>query len=239
VVAALGLSAVMQVGIVVMPDGWYTALHGGLSRGSVGGVLIGPDGTAWLLDRFDSGAFGDVMSAQAGGVPYRADTRDNESMLPKWSLFRETFGADVLSTEPQWESCYIQERAEGWPWRCVRGELYIVSTFKAPTGLLQSTRVRAGYAGLPRDIWIPYLPIWSGLALNLVVLALPWYVVFWAVGSGRRVSRRRRGRCAACGYDLAGLGGGTACPECGAVPRGREAVGVRGGEAALRSEPRG
>ena len=31
----------------------------------------------------------------------------------------------------------------------------------------------------------------------------------------RRVRRRRRGRCVACGYDLSGLAPGGACPECG------------------------
>ena len=75
---------------------------------------------------------------------------------------------------------------------------------------------------------MPSVPIWPGLVLNLVVLALPWYAAYWIHGPGRRMYRRYRGCCTACGYDLAGLDGGAACPECGAVPRGGEPAATGG-----------
>ena len=248
VVAALGLSAVVQVGIVVMPEGWYRELRGYPPDHWQSDLLASPDHLLWSVDRVDAGVFGDLVFAQMdrekvtwlrSHLDQMRDRSEDNSILPEWSDFYDTYGTEVLGAEPDVIACFFEERAEGWPFRCVRGKRHALRTSGAQTGVRQHPLVRTGYIGLPGDIWIPYLPIWSGLALDLVVLALPWYVVFWVAGSGRRVYRRRRGRCGACGYDLAGLDGGTACPECGAVPRGREAVGVGGGEAALRSEPRG
>lgn len=47
----------------------------------------------------------------------------------------------------------------------------------------------------------------------LGVLSIPWW---------RRLRRRRRGCCLACGYDLTGNVSG-ACPECGAAVAARDA----------------
>jgi hypothetical protein len=53
------------------------------------------------------------------------------------------------------------------------------------------------------------LPLWMALA----VLGTPcWLGIARAVRAGRR---RRRGRCAACGYDRRGIAVESACPECG------------------------
>ncbi len=57
-------------------------------------------------------------------------------------------------------------------------------------------------------------PIWPGFAIN----TLFWAAVLWLVIPGpfalRRLIRRRRGLCPACGYDLR-HGEHEACPECG------------------------
>lgn len=81
---------------------------------------------------------------------------------------------------------------------------------------------RAGWArgivvGPPRPpsqqpLRLPVSPIWSGLLVDSAAYgAVGWLVVF-GPGALRRLSRRRRGACAGCGYDLRGL---TPCPECG------------------------
>lgn len=60
---------------------------------------------------------------------------------------------------------------------------------------------------------LPLRPIWPGFAVNAVFYAGVCWLLLAAPGDIRRWRRRRRGACAACGYDLAGL---EACPECGA-----------------------
>ncbi|MCA9310143.1 MAG: hypothetical protein KDA21_03000 [Phycisphaerales bacterium] len=75
---------------------------------------------------------------------------------------------------------------------------------------------RGGYV-LPDVAWLPdrglpLIPLWSGFALDALIFgALLWGG--WGLLSGtRRARRRRRGRCAWCGYDLGDL---ATCPECG------------------------
>ena len=75
-------------------------------------------------------------------------------------------------------------------------------------------REREGYIVPPRTIPLRPLP------LGLLVSTLAWSPVGFAllVGAGhlRTRSRKRRGLCTACGYNIVGV---TRCPECG-VPVG-------------------
>jgi hypothetical protein len=61
---------------------------------------------------------------------------------------------------------------------------------------------------------LPYAPLWGGLILDTVLYAgtIAWLVWIWR--QTRRAFRKRRRRCAECGYSLAGLNGAR-CPECG------------------------
>ena len=60
-------------------------------------------------------------------------------------------------------------------------------------------------------------PVLPGFALDTAFYGGLAFVVWGAPGLVRRRVRRRRGRCAACGYDLSGAGGAGRglCPECG------------------------
>ncbi len=62
---------------------------------------------------------------------------------------------------------------------------------------------------------IPYKPIPSGLLLNTLFYAAITLTAALSWRALRRHRRVRKGRCTACGYDLAGL---DRCPECGAKP---------------------
>jgi len=62
---------------------------------------------------------------------------------------------------------------------------------------------------------LPYRPVWAGLALDAAVYGAAWWMVLFGIAGARRWSRRKRGQCATCAYELRGLPAGTPCPECG------------------------
>jgi hypothetical protein len=65
---------------------------------------------------------------------------------------------------------------------------------------------------------LPYLPLWRGLTLNSIFFGALLWLLWFGPGMLRRGSRRRRGLCVRCGYDLRGRGDARAlCPECGAT----------------------
>ena len=71
-------------------------------------------------------------------------------------------------------------------------------------------------AGVLYTIW-PTHPIAFGLGVDLAFFTAVG-VVIGNIPAFRRAARRRRGRCAGCGYDRRGLDLGKTCPECGRTP---------------------
>ncbi len=67
----------------------------------------------------------------------------------------------------------------------------------------------------PQDtITLPIQPTWPGFAINtLFYAAVVWSLIFGSFAL-RRLIRRKRGLCVACGYDLRGCQK-PGCPECG------------------------
>lgn len=71
--------------------------------------------------------------------------------------------------------------------------------------------------GLPKpmpkyDTIIPCKPIWLGLIVNSMFFGLTVWSGFLTLTLVVRISRKRSGRCARCGYAIDGL---SICPECG------------------------
>ena len=64
----------------------------------------------------------------------------------------------------------------------------------------------------------PTMPVWPGFALGALFYAGALAVPRWGLQRMRSGYRRRRNRCAHCGYSLVGNTTGV-CPECGAVVR--------------------
>ncbi len=57
------------------------------------------------------------------------------------------------------------------------------------------------------------------LPLAIMAVSAAFMSVATALAWLRPMDRDRRGHCVSCGYDLAGLAPGAACPECGLQPR--------------------
>lgn len=148
--------------------------------------------------------------------------------LPSWCL-----PPDIGRSHARNDAGLVVEACgAGWPLRCVFGyrigsddsEAHFARTGTSSTGLGPAAVIWEERRGtlVFRDPpstsrvrgLLPWYVIPHGLAVNTSLLALPWLAILH-VGAARRLVRRRRGRCPACGYAL--QGGTTArCPECGA-----------------------
>jgi hypothetical protein len=62
---------------------------------------------------------------------------------------------------------------------------------------------------------VPWMPIPLGLAADSAIYGSLYWLLLTGPGRVRRALRRRRGRCARCGYDLSGTPTDAPCPECG------------------------
>lgn len=105
--------------------------------------------------------------------------------------------------------------AYGFPFRCLKGELVMPARGASVSDPL-TTQLLLSRTFKPqgRAFSIPWGPIWPGLAGNIVFWSLA--VVAWRVGPRwvRGRSRRARGLCPSCGYDLSEQRE-QGCPECG------------------------
>lgn len=72
----------------------------------------------------------------------------------------------------------------------------------------------SGTGGLDELRVLPCRPIWRGVFVNAAWYAAAMIVLSAFTRAARRAIRRFRGRCAACGYNLAGVIE-EVCPECG------------------------
>lgn len=106
------------------------------------------------------------------------------------------------------------EDARGWPMLSMWCELEeaLPSGMQTRGGIAVSAMAEAT-PGSARVL--PLWPIWRGFAVDSGVFAVAWGVAIPMALFGRGVVRRRRGRCAACGYDRRGEFA-VPCPECGA-----------------------
>jgi hypothetical protein len=128
------------------------------------------------------------------------------------------FGACKARDDP---SGYDFAEARGWPCLCVwygeRTSRTPPFTTETEGGIVigQRTAGTRGIIGSGAKV-LAYRPLPAGLALNTLLYGV---AIFGAMEGWARLARRRRGsgRCARCGYSLAGLVSGARCPECGAT----------------------
>jgi hypothetical protein len=109
--------------------------------------------------------------------------------------------------------------ARGWPLLCLWSEYRTATNeqFKVitiPHGAIIIPRNKINKGGFidPYELTLPCRPLWVGFAGNTAVFAGAWGALIVVPLTLRASSRRRRGVCTRCGYDLSGV---VKCPECG------------------------
>jgi len=122
------------------------------------------------------------------------------------------------------------ETSAGWPMYCLRGQQLdpvmhpdlTATGWWAKSGILLDRRARDKYGSSGQTL-MPLDPIWTGFLVDAISYGgLLWLVTF-GLRPLRRLVRRTRGRCAACGYPLTALTTDR-CPECGSANRGRSTL---------------
>lgn len=142
--------------------------------------------------------------------------RANKTWRFHWIGFRQTetrySESRVSGRTVYWDQNIHTElcRYSGWPMEALKSRTLLGPGLPWPYG--DGLRVASG-AAKQGSFVLPLRPVWPGFAVNAAFYAGMCWVLLAAPGVVRRWRRRRRGACAACGYDLAGL---EACPECGA-----------------------
>ncbi len=102
----------------------------------------------------------------------------------------------------------------GWPCRCLETRWRDTRAVGAGRGAPATVSFDRGIEW-PGTITLPLRPLWPGFAVNAAFYAGVCWILLAVPGVLVRWRRRRRGRCPACGYELAGL---DRCSECGSTP---------------------
>lgn len=116
--------------------------------------------------------------------------------------------------------------AYGWPLLSFRGGFNMLAfkgveyDFGVELPMIETREPGPVIAIMGEPRVLPLTPIVPGLAVNTALYGVPWWLLLFAPGVVRRALRRRRGACAACGYDRRGIAAGAVCPECGRADAG-------------------
>ncbi len=162
-------------------------------------------GSVWRAARFeppDHIVFGSPPLARR----WASSTRELPHARESWGTLDFAF-----ATTPNSFSTVGPEQACGWP----RLALYwrTAETQTGTSSMIGGLMVDSSATSASRRV-LPLLPIWSGLAFNILCFAAAWSCVVIVPIWYRQSSRYRRGHCPACGYDLVRKFD-AGCSECG------------------------
>lgn len=93
--------------------------------------------------------------------------------------------------------------------------------------VLSSRRISNSYNF---ESWIVFNPIWSGLLINAIVWAIPFFLLGASVHAIRTRRLARKHLCSHCAYDLSATPLDRPCPECGRIASARRPGGPQSKE---------
>lgn len=195
---------------------WGCAVGSGVkkSRGLGEGVENGRHVSAWRWDGRGA-VFLDVRMMRGDNLGFvDPDALNLQSLIPPDLRTALQRAGDDAPAGPQGEQMFAVD-ARGWPLLCLWSEYHITDDLRAtPHGGIAIPRNDVARGALNRmyPVMLPCRPLWRGLAINTAAFAAGWWGLLMIPRLLRADSRRRRGVCVRCGYDLAGL---AKCPECG------------------------
>jgi hypothetical protein len=105
--------------------------------------------------------------------------------------------------------------AWGWPMRSMRFSRITEYTHSEFSGTADIGVIPFVWRGERNDL--PGRIIWPGMVVDVLFFSSACWLLVRGPTATRRWSRRRSGRCIACGYDRRGLPTPSACPECGRI----------------------
>lgn len=111
-------------------------------------------------------------------------------------------------------------RAHGWPLPALWHRT-VYDGRSGPWGYADRGAVLIGalharaYEWQMGPLYLPYLPLWRNLLADTALYGAAWALLLLAWAGVRTATRRRRGLCPVCAYDLSGLPPASPCPECG------------------------
>ena len=143
-----------------------------------------------------------------GNYPYTFKEDIDDRLVPTWSYPQRT-----LAQADDWENArFFVDQAWGWPMLIMQREARLVDWKALPP----SRRPQGPIAKTDEPkIILPDRIIWAGFAINTSIYTATFWLLALGSITARRITRRKRGRCVRCGYDLSHVEH-EACPECGA-----------------------
>ena len=155
-----------------------------------------------------------VLDPSQESIDYAIEVRKDRIETP----VPQAWLTEITDYDPM---CVSRFDAYGWPARslwCGYSFLFQQRQWRVST-FFGAVQLAAFAPSISDPIWhrhhvLPYWPIWKGVVTNSVFNAGILWLLICGPLALRRLIRRRRGLCPACGYDLRHAEHG-ACPECG------------------------